>query len=52
MQIDFDPARQQNTLKARGLDFARAGEVFAGNHLTRQDERQTYAESKQPGNTP
>lgn len=46
MQIEFDPAKQQNTLSARGLDFARAAEVFAGNHLTRQDERQAYAETR------
>ena len=44
--MQFDPAKQQNTLKARGLDFARAAEVFAGNHLTRQDERKAYAETR------
>ncbi|WP_426166090.1 BrnT family toxin [Polaromonas sp. DSP2-3-2b2] len=46
MQIEFDPAKQQNTLRARGLDFARAAEVFAGSHLTRQDERQAYTETR------
>ena len=28
----------------RGLDFARAGEVFEGVQLTRQDKREDYAE--------
>jgi len=30
----------------RGLDFSRAGEVFAGKHLTAQDERLDYVEDR------
>ncbi|MEO5606169.1 MAG: BrnT family toxin, partial [Polaromonas sp.] len=33
-----------NTWAERGLDFARAGEVFAGLHFTGQDTRQDYDE--------
>lgn len=30
----------------RGLDFARAVDVFAGKHLTREDARMDYAEAR------
>ena len=30
MQIEFDPDKRDKTLMQRGLDFAHAGEVFAG----------------------
>ena len=30
----------------RGLDFARAGEVFAGRHFTAQDLREDYSEPR------
>jgi uncharacterized DUF497 family protein len=32
--IEFDTRKRDRTLLERGLDFARAGEVFAGLHLT------------------
>ena len=44
MQIEFDSTKRLKTLIERDLDFARAGEVFAGLHLTGQDTRQGYAE--------
>jgi uncharacterized DUF497 family protein len=28
MEIEFDPAKRDKTLKERGLDFARCDEVF------------------------
>jgi uncharacterized DUF497 family protein len=37
--ITFDPAKRDLTLKHRGLDFARAGEVFAGQTATIVDDR-------------
>ena len=46
MQTEFDRGKRDRTLAERGLDFARAGEVFAGRHLTRRDLRQDYAENR------
>lgn len=46
MDIEWDPAKRQWTIDHRGLDFARAGEVFAGRHVTRQDYRRDYGEPR------
>ncbi len=46
MQIGYDAAKRDKTLVERGLDFARAGEVFADLHFTGQDLRQDYAEDR------
>ena len=44
MRIEFDEAKRAATIKARGLDMARADEVFAGATLTVEDDRQDYGE--------
>lgn len=46
MMIEFDPGKRAETLAARGLDFARAGEVFADRHFTDEDRRGDYRESR------
>ena len=46
MQIQFDHAKREKTLVERGLEFARAGEVFAGLHFTAQDVRQDDEEDR------
>ncbi len=46
MQIEFDAAKRAATLKARGLDMARAGEVFSGATLTVEDDRRNYGEDR------
>lgn len=46
MKLEFDPAKRDKTLAERGLDFARAGEIFDGVHLTGQDTRQEYTEDR------
>jgi uncharacterized protein len=46
MPIEFDAAKRDKTLAERGLDFARATEVFAGIHLTAPDSRQDYTEDR------
>lgn len=46
MQIEFDSAKRDATLSDRGLDFARANDIFAAKHLTRVDSRQDYAEDR------
>lgn len=46
MQIEFDVHKRDKTLLERGLDFARAAEVFAGMHLTLEDERFAYSEPR------
>ncbi|MCY3677957.1 MAG: BrnT family toxin [Gemmatimonadetes bacterium] len=44
MRIEFDEAKHAATLRARGLDLARADEVFADATLTVEDDRQDYGE--------
>ncbi|HVG50271.1 MAG TPA: BrnT family toxin [Xanthobacteraceae bacterium] len=46
MKIDFDPAKRDLTLRHRNLDFARAGEVFAGRTATIVDDRFDYGETR------
>ena len=46
MKIEFDPNKQNATLVERGLDFARAIEVFEGVHFTAQDIRFSYEEDR------
>lgn len=46
MQIEFDTDKRSKTLAERGLDFARAGEVFAGVTVTIEDVRQNYGEAR------
>lgn len=46
MKISFDPAKRRATLDARGLDMARAAEVFEGDVLTVQDTRADYGERR------
>ena len=46
MELEFDPAKRLWTLLERGLDFARAGEVFTGLHLTQMDARRDYREAR------
>lgn len=46
MRISFDPAKRETTLFARGLDFARAAELFAGPTVTFDDERADYGEPR------
>lgn len=46
MRITCDPAKRLQTLRERGLDMRRAGEVFAGLHLTRLDDRFDYGETR------
>jgi uncharacterized DUF497 family protein len=44
--IEFDPQKRFQTLFERGLDFARAGEVFSRTIQTFPDLRQSYGESR------
>ena len=46
MPIEFDAAKREATLEARGLDMARAEEVFAGATLTVEDDRRAYGEHR------
>ncbi len=46
MKLAFDPAKRARTLAERGLDFADAGEVFAGPLLTVEDRRFDYPEPR------
>ena len=46
MSIEFDPAKRSTILDARGLDMARADEVFAGPTLTVEDDRKDYGEDR------
>jgi len=46
MKIEFDFSKRDKTMNERGLDFARAVEVFAGVHFTGQDSRMDYPEDR------
>ena len=46
MQIEFDLDKREKTLTERGLDFARADEVFAGESVTTEDARFDYGETR------
>lgn len=46
LTITFDPPKRDLTLKHRKLDFARAGEVFAGLTATVVDDRRDYGETR------
>ncbi len=46
MDIEYDPVKRKRTLIERGLDFARAAEVFAGHHFTAEDVREDYSEQR------
>jgi len=44
MEISFDPAKRHWTLVNRGLDFADASLVFAGDFVELLDDRKDYGE--------
>ncbi|MBV9076753.1 MAG: BrnT family toxin [Methylobacteriaceae bacterium] len=46
MRITFDSAKRDRTLAERGLDFARAAEIFDASHLTQEDKRRGYGEKR------
>jgi uncharacterized DUF497 family protein len=46
VQIEYDPDKREQTLSERGLDFARAAEIFAGHHFTAEDFREDYSEPR------
>lgn len=46
MQIEFDWEKRGTTLKVRGLDMARAAEVFTGPTMTVEDDRRNYGEMR------
>jgi hypothetical protein len=46
VQIEFDPDKREQTLRARGLDFAQAGEIFDGQHFSQPDTRADYGEER------
>ena len=46
MNLEFNKVKRDKTLYERGLDFARANEIFAGFHFTGQDNRGGYEEHR------
>ena len=46
MKIEFDPAKRAWTLRERGLDFAKAAEIFSSFSLTFDDDREDYGEDR------
>lgn len=46
MAISYDPAKRDETLAERGLDFADAERVFAGPQYEFEDARQDYGETR------
>ncbi|WP_126976559.1 BrnT family toxin [Frigidibacter oleivorans] len=45
-KVEFDPSKRKETLEVRGLDMAEAADVFAGPHLTFEDDRRDYGERR------
>lgn len=45
-KVEFDADKRSRTLAERGLDLARAGEVFDGPHLDWPDTRFDYGEDR------
>jgi uncharacterized DUF497 family protein len=46
MQIEFDTDKRDKTLLERGLDFARAAEIFSSPTLNLADNRANYGETR------
>lgn len=46
MEIEYDDEKRTATLEQRGLDFADAPKIFEGPHLTLEDDRMNYGESR------
>lgn len=46
MKIEFDEGKRQAALLQRGLDMGRADEVFVGETLTVEDDREDYGERR------
>lgn len=46
MEISFDPAKRDATLRERGLDFADAAQVFDGPVFEFEDDRAMYPEPR------
>ncbi|MEO8668496.1 MAG: BrnT family toxin [Bauldia sp.] len=46
MEIAFDPAKRDATLRERGLDFVDAEKLFAGRTYTQPDLRFDYGEAR------
>ncbi|MDX2143621.1 MAG: BrnT family toxin [Rhodospirillaceae bacterium] len=44
--IVWDESKRRQTLARRGLDFADAAKVFAGDHFDRLDDRRDYGEPR------
>ena len=44
--IEFDATKRAATLEVRGLDMALAGDVFADDTLTVEDDRRDYGEDR------
>lgn len=47
MRITFDDEKRRLTLENRSLDFADAGQIFAGYHYTDPDTRIDYGEDRE-----
>jgi uncharacterized DUF497 family protein len=47
MEIDYPHPKRDGTLAERGLDMARAAEIFDGATLTVVDDRKDYGEIRQ-----
>lgn len=46
MEIEYDPAKREQTLDNRGLDFDRCTDVFSGPILEMEDTRIKYGEPR------
>ena len=50
MQVEYDRAKRDTTLRTRGLDMAQANKVFDGTTVTIEDDRKDYIISMRKAN--
>jgi uncharacterized DUF497 family protein len=46
VEFEWDPAKSASTAVSRGIDFARAAEIFAGRLVEWVDDRRPYGEAR------
>ena len=46
MELSYDEEKRRRTLIERGIDFARAEEIFSGTEFTWIDDRAEYGETR------
>lgn len=46
MEFEWDELKNQENIKSRGIDFSLANNIFDGEHITFEDDRENYGEPR------